>query len=71
MIRVGEETGTLDRQLEVISKFYESELDYKLKRLTSLFEPAVIIIMGAIVGFVAVALISAMYGVFGGMDTTT
>lgn len=71
MIRVGEETGTLDHQLEVISKFYESELDYKLKRLTSLFEPAVIIIMGAIVGFVAVALISAMYGVFGGMDTTT
>jgi type IV pilus assembly protein PilC len=69
MIRVGEETGTLDRQLEVVAGFYESELDYKLKKLTSLFEPAVIIVMGLVVGFVAVALISAMYGVFSGMDT--
>ena len=69
MIRVGEETGTLDHQLEVVSQFYENELDYKLKKLTSLFEPAVIIVMGGIVGFVAVALISAMYGVFSGMDT--
>jgi type IV pilus assembly protein PilC len=69
MIRVGEETGTLDRQLGVIAGFYESELDYKLKKLTSLFEPAVIIVMGLVVGFVAVALISAMYGVFSGMDS--
>ena len=39
MIRVGEETGTLDLQLEVIARYYEGELDYKLKKLTSLFEP--------------------------------
>ena len=39
MIRVGEETGTLDDQLEVIARYYESELDYKLKKITSLFEP--------------------------------
>jgi type IV pilus assembly protein PilC len=69
MIRVGEETGTLDHQLEVIARFYEGELDYKLKKLTSLFEPAVIIVMGVVVGFVAIALISAMYGVFNGMNT--
>ena len=65
MIRVGEDTGTLDAQLEVTAKYYEGELDYKLKKLTGLFEPAVIIVMGLIVGFVAVALVSAMYGVFG------
>lgn len=64
MIRVGEETGTLDTQLEVTAKYYESELDHRLKRLTAYFEPAVIIAMGLIVGFVAVALVSAMYGVF-------
>jgi type IV pilus assembly protein PilC len=68
MVRVGEETGTLDHQLEVVARYYESELDYKLRKLTSLFEPAVIIAMGVVVGFVAVALISAMYGVFSGMD---
>ena len=65
MMRVGEETGTLDVQLENAAAYYGRELEYKLKKLTSLFEPAVIIFMGGIVGFVAVALISAMYGVMG------
>jgi len=64
MIRVGEETGTLEAQLAVAARYYEGELDYKLKKLTSLFEPGVIIVMGLIVGFVAVALVSAMYGIF-------
>lgn len=64
MLRVGEETGSLDAQLEVTAEYYEVELDYKIKRLTSLFEPAVIIFMGLIVGFVAIALVSAMYGIF-------
>jgi type IV pilus assembly protein PilC len=64
MIRVGEETGTLDAQLEVTAKYYEGELDYKIKKLTALFEPVMIIVMGGIVGFVAIALVSAMYGIF-------
>lgn len=64
MMRVGEDTGTLDTQLENAAEFYSRELEYKVKKLTSLFEPAVIIFMGLIVGFVAVALISAMYGIF-------
>jgi type IV pilus assembly protein PilC len=64
MIRVGEETGTLEAQLAVTARYYEGELDYKLKKLTSLFEPSVIIVMGLLVGFVAVALVSAMYGIF-------
>ncbi|MFF3975758.1 type II secretion system F family protein [Streptomyces sp. NPDC001828] len=64
MMRVGEETGTLDDQLENVSEFYEKELHHKLKRLTSLFEPTVVIMVGVVVGFVAVALISAIYGVY-------
>jgi type IV pilus assembly protein PilC len=64
MLRVGEETGSLEAQLEVTAEYYEVELDYKIKRLTALFEPLVIIVMGLIVGFVAVALVSAMYGIF-------
>jgi type IV pilus assembly protein PilC len=65
MMRVGEDTGTLDTQLNVTAHYYEGELDYKIKKLTSLVEPVVIIAMGLIVGFVAVALVSAMYGIFG------
>lgn len=69
MIRVGEETGTLDTQLEVAAQYYERELDYKIKKLTTLIEPIVVLFMGFIVGFVAVALVSAMYGVFSGVQT--
>jgi type IV pilus assembly protein PilC len=64
MLRVGEDTGTLDNQLEVTAQYYETELNYKIKKLTSLFEPAVIVVMGLLVGFVAIALVSAMYGIF-------
>jgi len=64
MFRVGEDTGSLDQQLETAAEFFEQELDYKVKKLTTLFEPAVIILMGIVVGFVAIALVSAMYGIF-------
>jgi type IV pilus assembly protein PilC len=64
MFLVGEATGTLDTQLETAATFFDRELDYKIKRLTTLFEPAVLIFVGAIVGFVAIALVSAMYGIF-------
>ena len=64
MIRVGEDTGTLDQQLENAATYYSRELDYKLKRMTTLFEPIIVIAMGLIVGFVAVALVQAMYGIY-------
>lgn len=64
MIRVGESTGTLDKQLVSCAAFYERELTYKLKRFTDLFEPLVIVGVGLVVGFVAIALVQAMYGVF-------
>ncbi|MDP3713677.1 MAG: type II secretion system F family protein [Mycobacteriales bacterium] len=65
MFRVGENTGTLDEQLGTAAVYFERELDYKIKRFTSLFEPAVLLFVGVIVGFVAIALVSAMYGIFG------
>jgi type IV pilus assembly protein PilC len=69
MLRVGEDTGTLDRQLALAADFYQAELTHKVKRLTTLFEPAIILVMGGIVGFVAVALVSAMYGIFNQVKT--
>jgi type IV pilus assembly protein PilC len=64
MFRVGEETGTLDQQLETAAQYFDRELDYKIKRFTALFEPAVIIFIGVVVGFVAIAMVSAMYGIY-------
>lgn len=63
MMRVGEDTGTLDDQLEAAASFYEAELDFSLKRLTTMFEPAMILTMGLMVAFVALAMVQAMYGV--------
>ncbi len=64
LLRVGEATGSLDLQLENAADYYNELLSYKLKRLTLIIEPAVVIFMGAIVGFVALALVSAMYGIY-------
>ena len=64
MFLVGESTGTLDNQLDAAAHYFDRELDYKLKHFTSLFEPAVILFVGIIVGFVAIALVSAMYGIY-------
>ena len=65
MLKVGEDTGSIDDQLDAAARYYEREVDDKLKRMTSLFEPVILIVMGVIVGFVAIALVSAMYGIFG------
>ncbi len=64
MIKVGEDTGTLDNQLDTAADFYGKEVEYKLERLIALFEPLVIVLVGVIVGFVAIALVSALYGIF-------
>jgi type IV pilus assembly protein PilC len=64
MFSVGENTGNLDEQLHAAADYLDRELDYKIKRFTTLIEPAVIIGVGVIVGFVAIALVSAMYGIF-------
>ncbi len=64
MIRVGETTGSLDVQLENAATFYERELNYELKRVTDMVEPAILLIVGAAVAFVAIAQISAMYSIY-------
>ena len=70
MFKVGEETGTLDEQLEVASLYFDRELESRIKKFTTMFEPIMIVFVGLIVGFVAIALVSAMYGVLGSMKET-
>jgi type IV pilus assembly protein PilC len=64
MIRVGEETGTLDAQLDTCAKYFGDEAEFRTERLTNMLEPMVIVFVGVIVGFVAIALVSAMYGIY-------
>ena len=49
------------------SEYFDTELEVRIKRFTTMFEPLMIIGVGLMVGFVAVALVSAMYGVLGGV----
>ena len=67
MFRVGEETGALDEQVTAAGEFFDAELEVRMRRFTSLFEPFLIVSVGLVVGFVAVALVSAMYGVLDGV----
>jgi type IV pilus assembly protein PilC len=67
IFRIGEESGQLGSQLNQAASFYSDELDHKLKNFTALLEPATLLVIGGGVGFVAVALVSAMYGVYSGV----
>jgi type IV pilus assembly protein PilC len=62
MVRVGEETGTLDQSLEQIADFLAEEMDYKVRNMIALMEPSLVIVVGGAVGFVAVSVILPMYG---------
>jgi type IV pilus assembly protein PilC len=62
MVRVGEETGTLDQSLEQIADFLAEEMDYKVRNMIALMEPSLIIAVGGAVGFVAISVIMPMYG---------
>ncbi len=65
MIHVGERTGMLGNQLGKAASYYEREVKFTMKKATELFQPAVILLVASVVGFIAVAQVAAMYSIFG------
>ena len=63
MVSVGEETGRLDEMLMRVAEYYERDTYIQVKRLTSLLEPALILVMGLAVGFVVVSMLSAVFSI--------
>lgn len=61
MIDIGEETGRLSEMLSKVSDFYDQEVDNSVKALTSLIEPCLIVVMGGIVGFIAVSIMAPIF----------
>lgn len=61
MIDIGEETGRLSEMLTKVSDFYDMEVDNAVKMLTSLIEPCLIVMMGGIVGFIAISIMSPIF----------
>src|SRR5215203_2372350 len=64
MIAVGEETGDMDGMLTKIAEFYESEVDAAVKALTSIIEPLMIVVVGAIVGFIVISMYLPMSKIY-------
>ncbi len=62
-VGIGEQTGSLRTNLQGLGAFYEQEADRAAGRATDMIEPAIIILIGGIVGFVGVAIMSAIYGI--------
>ena len=61
MVVVGENTGKLEESLLFLADFYEGEMDETTKSLSNFLEPILLLIMGGIVGFVALAIITPIY----------
>jgi len=65
MIQVGEDTGTLDKNLMQIVNFYNKEVQRAIKTFTALLEPILIVVMGVGVAFIAISVIGPLYGALG------
>lgn len=65
MVAVGEETGTLDGNLEITADFYTKEVDHKVDAMTGMLTPALTIVIGLVVAFVALSLVMPMYQLVG------
>ncbi|MDA0323512.1 MAG: type II secretion system F family protein [Verrucomicrobia bacterium] len=61
MIAVGEETGSLENSLDEIASFYEREVELLTRMLTTLIEPILIMLIGAVVGFIVFAMLMPIF----------
>ena len=64
MLAIGEETGEMDAMLSKVADFYEEEVGLIVKNLTAMLEPAMIVLVGGIVGAILVAMYLPMFSVF-------
>ena len=64
MLSIGEETGEMDAMLSKVADFYEDEVEAIVKALTSMLEPAMIVLVGGIVGSILLAMYMPMFAVF-------
>ena len=65
MISVGEKTGGLDDMLHKIADFYDEEVDAAVAALTSIIEPVIIVVMGAVIGGILIAMYLPMFDIIG------
>jgi type II secretory pathway component PulF len=67
MIKVGEDSGKLQEALSETAEFYEAELAQSSKNLAAALEPTLLIVIGLMVGGLAIAIITPIYAISGGI----
>jgi type IV pilus assembly protein PilC len=65
MVRVGEETGHLDTTLTTVAQSYEVEAEDRTSSAVGLIQPTITIVIGVVIAFIAISLVSAMYSIYG------
>ncbi|MEG2188232.1 MAG: type II secretion system F family protein [Christensenella sp.] len=64
MMAIGEESGEIDTLLQKAAVYYDAESDRTIKKMVSLIEPIMLIIMAVIIGFIVIAIILPIYGMY-------
>jgi type IV pilus assembly protein PilC len=68
MISVGESTGTLDVTLTATADSYEAELSNRMRAMIGLIQPVFTVVLAVVVGIIAIAMVQAMYSMYGQLD---
>jgi type IV pilus assembly protein PilC len=68
LVRVGEETGTLDEMLLKVADYFESDVEATIAVLGAIIEPALIVFLGGIVGFIVFSIFIPLYSLIGSIS---
>ena len=69
MVRIGEESGSVDAMLEKIADYYEEEVEMATEALTAVMEPLIIVVLGVVVGIIVLAIYMPMVSLYQNLDT--
>ena len=64
MVSIGEETGSIETMLENVANYYEDDVQLATEQMMTMLEPAIIIVMAVIVGYMAIAIFSPMFTLY-------
>jgi type IV pilus assembly protein PilC len=64
MMKIGEETGSLDSIMQKTAEFYDNEVDNATQQLSTMIEPLIIVVLGVVVGFIVIAMLLPMFEMY-------
>jgi len=65
MIYIGEESGSLGELLNSTADYFDNEADSAIQRMVSMIEPAMIIVLGIVIGFIVLSIIQPIFSMYG------